>query len=368
MITEKNSNVKTKRGRSLWGALMKYGVPLIVSVGLCYVLFHDMDFGEMVDFVHRDCNFGWIAVSAAIGILCVVFRALRWRIQLRSAGVDAPLMPVVYSIIGTYAVNLVLPRLGELWRSEYIARRQRAPFGTVFGSMIAERASDTLVVLLMTVAAFLLGGTVLKAFIENKVDHEGTFYRMITSTWTYVAAIAAVTLAVLFLRFSRNNKFVKKTHKLWQQLVSGFMSIFHMKGATLWLIWTVCLWTCYFLQMCACFEAFGLTREITAEHGIIVVYICYVLGSLSMGVPSNGGIGPYQIAVVFGLQCFASDINQQEGYSFANVVLGTQTLMFIFLGIISFVLIAADNRRLSRSLKGQRFGNRSQRDLKNKDS
>lgn len=368
MITEESTNVKAKRRHSLWGALMKYGVPLIVSAGLCYVLFHDMDFGEMVDFVRRDCDFGWIAVSAAIGILCVVFRALRWRIQLRSAGVETPLMPVIYSIIGTYAVNLVLPRLGELWRSEYIARRQRAPFGTVFGSMIAERASDTLVVLLMTVAAFLLGGTALKAFIENKVDHDGMLYRLITSPWTYAAAIAAVAVVVLFFRLSKNNKFARKIHGLWQQLLGGFMSIFHMRGATWWLIWTVCLWSCYFLQMCACFEAFGLTREITAEHGIIVVYICYVLGSLSMGVPSNGGIGPYQIAVVFGLQCYAPGLNQQEGYSFANVVLGAQTLMFIILGIISFALIAADNRRISQTLNGQRLSNRSQRDLKNKDS
>lgn len=347
-MNQNSTRTETARRRPLLAALMKYGVPLIVSVGLCYVLFHDMDFGEMVDFVRRDCDFGWIALSAVIGILCVLFRALRWRIQLRASGIDAPVMPVVYSIIGTYAVNLVLPRLGELWRSEYIARRQRAPFATVFGSMIAERASDTLVVLLMTIAAFLLGGSVLKAFIESKVDHDGILYRLIASPWTYAAATVAVALTAIFFRYSKNNRFAQKIRALWQQLAEGFMSIFHMDGAGWWLLLTACLWTCYFLQMWACFEAFGLTRHITAQHGVIVVFICYVLGSISMGVPSNGGIGPYQIAVVFGLQCFVPDINAQQGYSFANVVLGAQTLMFIILGIISFALIAADNRRLSR--------------------
>lgn len=346
-MNQENAKTETPGKHPLWSALMKYGVPLIISVGLCYVLFHDMDLGEMVDFVRRDCNFGWIAISAAIGILCVLFRALRWRIQLRASGIDVPVMPVVYSIIGTYAVNLVLPRLGELWRSEYISRRQRAPFGTVFGSMIAERASDTLVVLLMTIAAFTLGGSALKTFIENKIDHDGILYRLLTSPWTYIAAAAAIAAAALILRHSRNNPLAQKIRTLWQQLAQGFMSIFHMNGAGWWLLLTLCLWSCYFLQMWACFEAFGLTRHITAQHGIIVVYICYVLGSISMGVPSNGGIGPYQIAVVFGLQCFVPDINPQQGYSFANVVLGAQTLMFIILGIISFALIAADNRRLS---------------------
>ncbi len=64
-----------------------------------------------------------------------------------------------------------------------------------------------------------------------------------------------------------------------------------------------------------------------------------------MGVPSNGGIGPYQIAVVFGLQFFAPGLDAQQGYTFANVVLGAQTLLFIVAGLVAFALIALDNRR-----------------------
>lgn len=330
---------------SIFSNLLRYGVPLLISVGLCCVLFRDMDFDEMIAFVERDCNFWLICLSMFIGFMCLVFRALRWRIQLRASDINASLPPVLYSVIGTYAVNLVLPRLGELWRSEYIARKENAPFGTVFGSMIAERASDTLIVLAMTVAAFFMGKSTFMEFSETQVDHDGLIFKVITSPWTYVACITAVVALGALLHFGRHYKVVMKTRALIGELISGFMSIFRMKGAPMWLLWTACLWGSYFLQMVICFEAFGLTREIVAQHGLQVVFICYVLGSLSMGVPSNGGIGPYQIAVVFGLQFFAPDIDTQQGYSFANVVLGAQTFLFIVSGLVAFALIALDNRK-----------------------
>ena len=52
-------------------------------------------------------------------------------------GKENPQCRYGYSIFGTYAVNLVFPRLGEVWRTGYIAQRQKAPFTTVFGSMVA---------------------------------------------------------------------------------------------------------------------------------------------------------------------------------------------------------------------------------------
>lgn len=334
-----------KSKNTILGSLVRYGVPLLISVGLCYVLFRDMDFGEMLAFVERDCNFPLICLSMFVGFLCLVFRALRWRIQLRASNIDAPFPPVLYSIIGTYAVNLVLPRLGEIWRSEYIARRQKAPFVTVFGSMIAERASDTLIVLAMAVAAFFMGESTFRSFNETQVDHDSLLFRVISSPLTYIAVVVALAALAAFLHFGRNYAIVKKLRALVGELIVGFMSIFHMKGSSMWILWTVLLWSSYFLQMVICFEAFGLTREIVAQHGLQVAFICYVLGSLSMGVPSNGGIGPYQIAVVFGLQFFDPGLDPQQGYSFANVVLGAQTLLFIAAGLVAFALIALDNRR-----------------------
>ena len=143
-------SMKPRRSATIWSRLLRYGVPPVITIGLCYLLFTGVDMHEMARIIRTECRFGYIALALVISIFSHVFRAMRWRIQLNALGIRTPLGIIILSIFGTYAVNLVLPRLGELWRTGYIASRQRAPFSTVFGSMICDRLSDTITVFLLT--------------------------------------------------------------------------------------------------------------------------------------------------------------------------------------------------------------------------
>lgn len=345
-------NKATRMGRSkkssVWGKLLRYGLPLGFSVGLCYFLFHNMDFGEMIAFVKENCDFTWILVGLIAGILGFVFRALRWRIQLRASNVDAPFHAVLYSIVGTYAVNLIFPRLGEVWRSEYLARRQKAPFVTVLGSMIADRLADTVTVLLIMIAAFFLAGDAVEGFIEKYPAAYNTMRTVVTSPWTYSVVAVAVGATWWFTRHRWRHALLVKIQTTVNNLIGGFTAVFRMKQKGLWLLLTALLWGAYFAQLYLCFNAFGFTRELVGQHGLIVVLVCFALSSFSMGIPANGGIGPYQLALMFGLGCFVADLNEQEAGAFANVVLGAQTLLTIVGGVIVFILIGVDNRRLAR--------------------
>ena len=80
-------------------------------------------------------------------------------------------------------------------------------------------------------------------------------------------------------------------------------------------------------------------------YGATAVLVCFMFSSLSMGVPSNGGIGPWQWAVIFGLSLYAVP-GLTKGYatSFANLVMGSQTLLLILLGIFTFICIAVQKR------------------------
>lgn len=42
---------------SVWRILLKYGVPLLVTIGLCYILFTGVDVKEMMRIIRTDCNF-----------------------------------------------------------------------------------------------------------------------------------------------------------------------------------------------------------------------------------------------------------------------------------------------------------------------
>lgn len=330
--------------------VFKILVPLIVTVGLCWLLFARQNLGEMMRIVRTDCNYWWIVLAMAISIFSHVFRAMRWQLQLRAINVDAPLFTVVLSIFGTYAVNLVAPRLGELWRTGYISQREDAPFDGVFGSMVADRFADTLTVALLTLLTFLFAGGPLVDFLRENGAHSTVEHlqAFMTSPWTISLTMLFVVGGAWVLIHYKTNPVVAKIRGFFKGIWHGFAAIATMKGRGRWLGLTVCIWGCYFLQMYVAFFAFPATAQVVALHGIGAVAVCFVLSSIAMVIPSNGGIGPWQIAVMFGLGIYSSDIPQltsNYAASFANLVLGSQTLLLIALGIFTFVCIAIQKKK-----------------------
>lgn len=335
---------------SVWKVLLKYAVPLVITVGLCYMLFSKVNFSEMVEIIKRNCNFWWIGAALAISIFSHVFRAMRWRIQLDALGIATPLAPLVYSIFGTYAVNLVFPRLGEVWRTGYIAQRQNAPFTTVFGSMVADRLADTVTVALLTLVTFLLASGALVSYIkENPAAYEGMMATL-TSPWLWLGTAAAIGAVWWLFTAKKENKIVKKTRAAVKDLWEGFAVVTTMKGKGRWLFLTLLIWGCYFMQLYVAFFAFPFTTQVVADHGALAVLVCFALSSIAMGVPSNGGIGPWQYAIIFGLAIYMPHGADKELYTanstaFANLVLGAQTCLLILLGLWTFIYIALSKKR-----------------------
>lgn len=324
--------------------ILQYGVPLVISIGLCYLLFTGIDFDEMIATIRNECNFWWIGLALFISIFSHVFRAMRWRIQLRALNINPPLMPLVYSIFGTYAVNLVFPRLGEVWRTTYIAQRQNASFTAIFGSMVADRLADTVTVLLITLSAFLLATNALTQYLAQNTALYNKLLALIASPWLWIIVVAMVAIVWWLFTKKRNNKFIAKIIGFAQGLWTGFAAIAKMKGKGQWLLLTVAIWGCYFTQLFVAFFAFKETTAVIENHGVVAVLVCFALSSIAMGVPSNGGIGPWQWSVIFGLSIYGMAI---DGISvaFANLVLGSQTCLLIILGIITFTAIALEKRR-----------------------
>lgn len=343
------------KGKQIISALLKYGVPLIITVGLCVLLFRGFDFEQMLEIIRRDCNFWWIGLALAISVLSHVVRAARWQIQLRALGVNCSLWELTLSIFGTYAVNLVFPRLGEVWRTGWVAGRKDAPFTTVFGSMVADRLADTVTVALLTVVTFILAGTQMKIYLaENPEAYQGII-NTVTSPWIWGCGLALIAVIwVIFVRMP-NNKFVAKAREIWHGLWQGFAVIGRMPGRGKWLLLVLGTWFCYFMQLYVAFFAFPLTTDVVARFGVLAVLVCFVLSSISMGVPSNGGIGPWQWAIVFGLSLYSAAIpglTQEYATSFANLVMGMQTLMLVFLGLFTFIVIALQKKAVKKAAQG----------------
>lgn len=334
--------------------LLKYGVPLVISVGLCWLLFDNEDINpaNMWRIIREECDFRWMVANIIFGLLAQVFRAARWQIQLRALDIRPTFGQLVLSILGTYSVNLVFPRLGEVWRTGYIANREKAPFTTVFGSMVADRLADTVTVFLLLLLTFIPAGAQLRAYFGQDGGLVAKLFDLLGSPLLWGAVIATLILCVwIFVRFPEH-KVIVRIKQIWHGLWEGFAVIVKMRGKGLWLLYTVLLWGSYITALYCAFLSFPLTAEMIARHGIAALAVCFVFTSISMGVPSNGGIGPYQWAMIFGIALFSTDIpglTREYALSFANMLVGVQTLVLIIQGLLTFACIALSKHHARHS-------------------
>lgn len=324
--------------KTLLTYLFKYGLPLVISVWLCYYLYSHIDVDVMAAEASR-CNWWIIGLTLVVSIFSHVFRAMRWSIQLRALSIDVPLLPLVWSIFGTYAVNLVLPRLGEVWRTGYIAKRQNASFTTVFGSMVCDRLADTVTVFLLLVFTFFISSSAFVAFGEKYPQVYNGIITTLHNPWLWVGAAVCLAFVVWLFTSRSSNKLVLKVRSVVKGLWDGFAVVASMPGKGRWLLLTAAIWGCYFFQLYLAFFAF----DFTAHLGIVCALVTFVLTSISMGIPSNGGLGPWHMAAIFALGIYG--VATDPAAAFAMIVWGSQNVLIVLLGLYTFISIALEKKR-----------------------
>ncbi len=337
--------------KSVISTVLRYLIPLAITVLLVWYMFTKINFSELWDTIRHGVDYRWILLAMGISVFSHVFRALRWQLQLNSMEIKPPLMALCCSIFGTYALNLVFPRLGEVWRCTYIAQREKASFTKVLGSMVADRLSDTLMVLMLLLLTLVVAHDKIMAFMDKYPIGQGLL-SLLSSPWFWVGVVGVCLLVWGVFHFLRDAGPVKKVRRMLLDLWNGFASVGTMKGKWLFLFYTFAIWGCYFFQLYAAFYAFGCTRALCEQSGTVAgllpCLVAFVFSSIGMAVPSNGGLGPWNVAVVFGLMLYG--VAESEATSMSIVVWSAQTIMLIILGVYTAIYIAGGKKR-SRNLK-----------------
>lgn len=331
---------------------LRWLVPLALTVLLVAYMFRKVNFSEMLAIMRNGVDYWWILCAMGISVVSHIARAARWRIQLRALGINPPFMALCCSIFGTYALNLLFPRLGEVWRCTYIASREKAPFSQVVGSMVADRVADSVTVLLITLFTFVVATSAITSFLLKYPVGRG-FVEMLYNPLFWIIIVAAALLIWALFRYGRRWKTVDRIAAWIVNAWNGFAVVATMKGKWRFLFWTVIIWGCYFIQLYVAFFAFPFTRALCIPEyafGLTPCLVAFVLSSIGMAIPSNGGLGPWNIAVMFGLAIYG--VSEARGYAFSMLQWSGQTVMLILLGILTLVYVSltrSDTRKTEKS-------------------
>ena len=150
-----------------------------------------------------DVNYFWIILSMVIATFSHIARAFRWRLQLRALNITPSMRVLINAIFGTYAMNLLFPRLGEVWRCGYVAQREKASFTKVLGSMVSDRLSDTIMLAMLTFAVFMIQMKPFRQFLNENPSIETGAMNVLTSVWLYVGIFICIVAVVWFQHLGR---------------------------------------------------------------------------------------------------------------------------------------------------------------------
>ena len=308
---------------------LKIILPLVFGAFLVWYSLADISLKTLGTYF-KEANYGYIMLGLLFGILSHLSRAYRWKFMLEPLGFKPKLTNSVLAVLIGYLVNLAIPRAGEISRATVMTNYENIPFEKAFGTIVAERIAD--LIMMLSIAAITL-------FVQFDF-----IYELLTKNFNPLKI--SIGLAVLSIGFYILTAVVKKAtagfllkiKTFFTGLIEGVTSIFKMKKKWAFIGHTIFIWAMYLLMFYLCF--FSLPETQNVPFGGILT--AFVLGGFTV-VLTNGGIGAYPLAIQAVLLLY--DIDKNTGGAFGWIVWSAQTVMLLFFGLISFILIPLYNKR-----------------------
>ena len=307
--------------------IAKILLPLILGGAILYWMYRGEDWERIEHVMMHEMNWTWMLLSFPFGILAQMCRGWRWRQTLEPLGEKPRTSVAIYSIFLSYAVSLVIPRIGEFTRCGVLKRWDGISFPKALGTVVTERAIDTLLMGALTGLTLLFQLSVFGTFFERTGTSMDTILQKFSPTGYLVTAIcgvaALVLLHLLLRRLSIYNKVKMTLHGIWE----GVMSLKNVKNVPLFLFFSVAIWVCYFLHYYLTFFCF----DFTADLGLGCALVTFVVGSIAVIVPTPNGAGPWHFAVKTMLILYG--VVDERALWFVLIVHTVQTMLVVLLGV-----------------------------------
>lgn len=317
-----NSNKMIKK-------VLNVTLPFVLGGGILYWMYRDSDFGQMRQTLLHGMNWGWMLFSLLFGVAAQLFRALRWKQSLEPLGEHPSLMDCIHAVFISYASSLVVPRSGEFTRCGVLAKYDGVSFTKALGTVVTERIIDALLLLTICFCVMLTQFAVFNRFFDVTGTDIIAILRGFTATG-YLVTLLCFLATVLFLWIAlRRFAFLSRIRQTVSNIKDGIFSLRGVKNKPLLVFYSLMIWVSYFLHYRITFYCFGFT----ANLGFTIAIVSFIVGSISVIVPTPNGAGPWHFAVKTILVLYG--LTDANAVMFVLIVHTVQTALIPLLGIYS---------------------------------
>lgn len=307
-------------------------IPLLIGLGIIYYQYTTLSPDELekikISFIKAD--YFYIYLSLFIALFGFWSRAYRWKFALNQLGYQTKFHNDLLTVCVSYFVNLTIPRSGEISRAALLKKYENVPFDKGFGTIVAERIVDLMIFFLFVIVAFLLQFEKLYQFLIEKLPVEKILYLLAGGIIIFILFIVVWIYAEW--------KIIQKLKNKLSGLIEGMTSILKIKDKWNYIFHSFFIWFSYLIMFYVTIFALPETSNISFD----VVIMGFIFGSLAVGF-TNGGLGAYPLAIAMIYSLYG--IPNEVGVAFGWLVWVSQTLLTIFLGLLSYLLLPILNKK-----------------------
>jgi uncharacterized protein (TIRG00374 family) len=313
--------------------LLKTLLPLLLGGGILYWMYRGFNWREISLALEHDVNWGWMVLSLPFGILAQVLRGLRWRQLLEPMGEHARVHTSINAIFLSYAASLVVPRVGEVMRCGILKRRDDVSFSRSLGTVVTERVVDSLIVVCFSLVILAMQIGVFMVFFHRTGVNLSDLLHQFTYTGYWVTGLCLLTLFIGVWFLIRKLTLFSRVGGLARNLWEGILSLGKVKNLSVFSIYSLAIWVCYFFHFYFTFYCFGFTSHL----GLMAGLVSFVVGTIAVIVPTPNGAGPWHFAVKTILVLYG--VGNADAAFYVLVVHAVQTMLIIVLGIYALVAL-----------------------------
>ena len=324
--------------KKIFKKILQVVFPLLLGAFILFWVYRDFNFQRVGEVLTDGMDYRWMALSLVFGVFANLFRGWRWKLALEPLGEYPKTANCVYAIFISYASNLVIPRVGEVTRCGVLSKYDGVSFSQSLGTVVSERMIDTLCVGLITGLVLLLQMPVFATFFAETGTNFGRYAEVLTSGHFYLIILCALAILVLAFFLIRNIALFAKLKGILQNIWQGVIALKDIRQIPLYIMYTLGIWVCYFLEFYLAFYAFGFSAHLGITAGLVMFVVC----TLAVIVPTPNGAGPWHFAVMTMMMLYG--VGKEDAGIFALLVHGIQTFLLILLGIYGLSALPFTNK------------------------
>jgi len=279
---------------------LKLVLSLFIGGFFFWLAIRNVDVNEMLRY-WQEIKMDWIWLFVLVTLISFYLRMERWKLLIEHDKLRVKRSTLFAGVMNGYALNYFVPRLGEITRCYYVAKKEDKSIPVVIGTVVLERIVDiaALLFLFLLVVFFVVTDDTIVRFLfgYNTNTISSFYYNLFLTLVISVLVIAAVVMCIQWL--SKRNEKIKKIVAFIglqsQQFLVGLKSIIHIEQPVKFLVLSALIWLSYILMSYLPFAM--LTHPTLMNLGLTEALVITVIASIGVTIPSPGGIGTYHLLV-----------------------------------------------------------------------